>query len=183
MSNMPRWRSAASTKRLSSFLFHFSLCQFSLCFVYCFSFSHSPPPEFVPFFCSLLFSLGCWGQHNCIFVYKLLHFKCNTVVVKKKRNFSVWAFSFLLLLMSVLLAVYLYIISSLLPFLLPSFLPFALFCFIFRATPTLLTGMANLSFLPLFTLQTLPLLKPTTNSAHASFCSVLPQSGCWWCCL
>lgn len=29
----------------------------------------------------LLFSLslGCWGQHNCIFVHKLLHFKHNTV--------------------------------------------------------------------------------------------------------
>lgn len=62
-------------------LFHLLVSVTSLSPLYfAFLFSLSSP-EFVPFFCSL--SLGHWGQHNCIFVHKILHFKHNTVVTKR----------------------------------------------------------------------------------------------------
>lgn len=119
---------------------------------FAFAFFSSPPPEFVPFFCSVLFSLGCWGKHNCIFVHKLVHFKCNTVVDQKKATqICVWAFSFL----SFWLLTQIYLPLC---FLFSCYL-FSL-CFIFRATPMLLNRYGKSFFFSLF---------------HTLFCSTLPQ--------
>lgn len=142
-----------------------SLCKFTLYILYfAFLFSLSSP-EFVPFFCSLFFfPLGCWGQHNCIFVHKLLHFKHNTVVNKIHLCGLVFSLRVdLQLLMKLSLAVQTFAASSVLSHLI--FSASALFCFIFRATLTLWQVWPTFSFF-ILVLMILPLCMSTPTCRY-----------------
>ena len=69
-----------------------SLCKFTLSVLYLsLCFSPSPPQSLC--LCSvLLFSLGCWGKHNCIFLY-INSCTLNTIQLLTKTHVSVgWSF-------------------------------------------------------------------------------------------
>lgn len=121
----------------------FSLCTsaFSHFCISLFFFSLSSP-EFVPFFfCSLLFLWGAEANTTVFLYIKLLHFKHNTVV---EWNLKFVGLSFFLNRSPVANKISCRLFCPLFCFYsASSFLP--LRCsFIFWATPTLLTGMANI---------------------------------------
>lgn len=127
--------SLSSITHSSSYCSHPPPCKFTLSVLYFALLFSLSSPEFVPFFCSLFF-FGGVEANTTVFLYIKKSCTLNTIqLFKKKKTWSLWACLFFPS-RSPVANEKLSNICLLLLLFFPIFSASTLFCFIFRATPT-----------------------------------------------